>query len=188
MSWRPPEPVDPAQWRRRAEEQLAALEAEDIPAVEASRVLHELRVHQLELEMQNEALMEARMVAEAGWERFQELYDGAPTGFFSVAADGVILELNPAGASLLGGRRESLKYRLFPSFLSVRDQARFACFLQRGLANLDESPHCEVFLPGARPGGIPVRLQCADCADGKVLNLVAMDITGLSAPDTGTAG
>jgi len=183
--WRPPEPVDPAEWRRRAEEQLAALEAEDVPAVEASRVLHELRVHQLELEMQNEALAEARMVAEAGWERYQELYDCAPTGFFSVDATGAILELNVAGATLLGTDRESLKHRLFPSFLSGRDQARFACFLQRGLTSHEGSGSCDVSLPGGRPGVVPVRLQCAVCADGKVLNLVAMETTGLSAPGPG---
>ena len=140
------------------------------------RVVHELRVHQLELEMQNETLREARVVAEAGWERFQELYDFAPAGYFSVDGQGTIMELNLAGARLLGADRAVLANRRFSRFLARADQVAFATFLQRGLEN-QEHPPCEVSLPGGRPGGVRVRLQGASSADGKVLQMVALDIT-----------
>jgi PAS domain S-box-containing protein len=171
-----PEPVDPAEWRRRAEEQLESEEPEDPGGIPPLRVVHELRVHQLELEMQNETLREARLVAEAGWERFQELYDFAPAGYFSVDGQGAILEVNLAGARLLGADRAILANRRFARFLTRADRAVFATFLQRGLEN-QEHPPCEVSLPGGRTGGIRVRLQGASSADGKVLQMVALDIT-----------
>ena len=172
MAWRPPEPADSRDWRRRAEE-LLAQEAGDRAETESGRLLHELRVHQLELEMQNDALNEARMVAEAGWERFRELYEGSPAGHFSVDGQGVILEINPAGARLLGGLPAQLADRRFDRFLNGRDRARFAEFLRRGLEG-GANPPCEVTLPGA-----PVRLQSAASADGRVLQVVALDISGL---------
>jgi PAS domain-containing protein len=169
---RPPEPADPSDWRRRAEELLAG-EAGDRSRTETERLLHELRVHQLELEMQNDALNEARLVAEAGWERFRELYEGSPAGHFSVDGQGAILELNPAGAHLLGGDPALLLNRYFGQFLDGRDRARFAEFLRRGLEG-GATPPCEVTLPKG-----PVRLQSAASADGRVLQMVAMDISGL---------
>ena len=98
MTWFPPKPLNPADWRRQAEEQLEAEGFEDLEGVDAKRVLHELRVHQLELEMQNEALGEARLEAEAGWERFQDLYDSAPAAYFSLDRWGDILEVKDSGA------------------------------------------------------------------------------------------
>jgi len=173
MTWRPPEPVDPADWRRRAEAQLDSEEPVAPEGVETVRVLHELRVHQLELEMQNEALREARLTAEAGWERFQELYDSAPAAFFSVDAQGTILELNQAGARLLGGDRGDLVFRRFDQFLSGTDQAAFAGFVRRGLERR-ENPPSDVLLLGSGPA-VRVRLHAATSADGKVLQLAAME-------------
>ncbi len=181
MTWQPPESVDPADWRRRAEELLGGEEADPPGGVELARVVHELRVHQLELEMQNEALREARLVAEAGWERFQDLYDSAPAGYFSLDAQGTILELNLAGARLLGADQTLLTNRRFDQFLGKADRAGFAAFLRRGLEN-GNPPPCEVTLPGSGPAGIRVRLQGASSADGKVLQLAAMAAADGAAP------
>lgn len=173
MAWRPPESLDPAEWRRRAEELVGPVEPADLREGETARVVHELRVHQLELEMQNEALGEARMVAEAGWERFQELYDSAPAGFFSVDRQGAILELNLAAARLLGTERALLANGRFGQFLGEADQAVFAAFLSSALAS--GAPPCEVLLPASGPPGTRVRLHSAT-ADGKVLQLAAIEI------------
>jgi len=173
-------PLEPGEWRRLAEQQLGPEDSGDLGDADPRAVVHELRVHQVELEMQNEALVEARQVAEAGWERFQEFFDSAPAGYYSVDAKGRILELNLAGARLLGADRSVLTGRHFPSFLCVADQAVFTAFLWRGLERQDNPP-CEVSLPGGQPGGIPVRLQASASADGKVLQMVAMDITDLRA-------
>jgi PAS domain S-box-containing protein len=161
--------------RRLAEEQLGGEEVELPSGVELQRVVHELRVHQLELEMQNEALREARTVAEAGWERFQDLFDSAPAGYFSVDGLGTILEVNQAGARLLGAAdRSLLENQYLWQYLSGSDQPCFAAFLKRGLERL-ETPPCEVSLPS----GTRVRLQGARSADGKVLQMVAQDVTEL---------
>jgi PAS domain S-box-containing protein len=175
MTWRPPEPADPADWRRRAEAQMEGEEPEAPEGLETARVVHELRVHQLELEMQNEALRESQLTAEAGWQRFQELYDSAPAAFFSVDAQGTILELNLAGARLLGGEPGDLAFRRFDQFLRGTDQAAFAGFVRRGLERR-ENPPCEVLLVGSGPPA-RVRLHAAMSADGKVLQLAAMDIS-----------
>jgi PAS domain-containing protein len=174
MSWRPPDPVEPREWRRRAEEVLASEDDEDLGGVELRRVVHELRVHQIELELQNEALQEARLEAEAGWERFQELYDFAPFGLFSVDGDATILEVNLSGARLLGADRAHLVHVRFPRFLNRSDQTLFARFLHQGMKG-PEAPPCEVTLAGKR-----VRLQGAS-ADGKVLQMAALDVTDLFA-------
>jgi len=179
-TWYPPEPLEPGDWRRRAEERIRSEGDGELGGVEQQRILHELRVHQIELEMQNEALLRANLVAEAGWERFQELYDFAPAGYFSVDGAGTILEVNLAGARLLGAERANLLNRPFARFLAGADQAVFASFLLTGLDHL-EAPPCEVSLPGGRPGGTRVRLQGATSADGKVLQLAALDITELRA-------
>lgn len=173
MTWRPPEPIDPADWRRRAEAALDGEEPEAAEGVEAARVVHELRVHQLELEMQSESLREAQLTAEAGWERFQDLYDSAPAAFFSVDAQGTILELNLAGARLLGGDRGDLALRRFEQFLGESDRAVFAGFVRRGLERR-ENPPCEVLLAGSGPV-VRVRLLGATSADGKVLQVAAVD-------------
>ena len=173
MTRRPPEPADAPDWRRRAEELLAE-DAGNRTRTETERLLHELRVHQLELEMQNDALNEARLVAEAGWERFRDLYEGSPAGHYSVDGQGAILELNPAGARMLGGDPALLLNRRFGQFLDGRDRVRFAEFLRRGLEGGGATPPCEVSLPEG-----PVRLQSAASADGRVLQMVAMDVSGL---------
>jgi len=176
VSWQPPDPLPATDWRRRAEELLSAAEgpqAADPPSeMEAARVLHELRVHQLEMEMQNEALREAQLEAEAGWERFQELYDGSPAGHFSMDAQGILLELNLAAAHLLGGERASLLNRCLYPLLQAPDRDRLAGFLRQGLEDR-EPPACELTLPGPGPG-IRVGLRGAPSVDGKVLQVAAM--------------
>jgi PAS domain-containing protein len=181
MDWQQPEPLDPAHLRRLAEERLDKEDPGELDGLETARLVHELRVHQIELEMQNEALREAQLTAEAGWERFQELYDSAPVAFFSVDAQGTILELNLAGARLLKGDRGDLTFRRFDPFLRPSDRATFAAFVQRGL-ELRENRPCEVCLSGTGPA-VRVRLQGATSADGKVLQLAAMDTSGWRADE-----
>jgi len=69
--------------RRRAEERLRAAATKGAPSLtepETQRILHELQVHQIELEMQNDELRQSRAEVEAGLERYTDLYDFAPVG------------------------------------------------------------------------------------------------------------
>jgi PAS domain S-box-containing protein len=92
--------------RERAEKMLAARPPFSLTGNpnnwDDSRLLHELEVYQIELELQNEALVEALCVASLAQEKTEALYDLAPVGFFGLNEERFILEANKRGASMLG--------------------------------------------------------------------------------------
>ncbi len=77
----------------------ASTEIKDLTPEE---IIHELRVHQIELEMQNEELRRIQTELENSKNNYQDLYDFAPVGYFTVSRKGMILQVNLTGASLLG--------------------------------------------------------------------------------------
>jgi len=103
--------TDDQMLRRNAEELLKKKQVKmDKLAVEtdAIKLLHELQVHQIELEMQNEELIQANETAETALRKYTMLYDFAPMGYFTLESDGIINELNFTGAEMLGDKRFSL--------------------------------------------------------------------------------
>ncbi len=102
-------------------------------AAEMQRLIQELQIHQIELEMQNEELKQARDEAEAERERYLDLYDFAPVGYFTLGADGAIRQVNLAGARLLGLERSALLNRRFCHFVSEADVAAFERLSEEGL-------------------------------------------------------
>src|SRR4030042_759408 len=128
-------PADAAELRRWAEKKLKESKKEEArPGTkeEMQRLLHKLQVHQFELEIQNEQLQQTRHEVEAGLERYTNLYDFAPTGYFTLERDGAIRPLNLTGARLLGGERSSLVNRRFGLFVSETDRPAFHAFLKKG--------------------------------------------------------
>jgi len=110
-----------AELRRHAEEQLRKKAAElHSPRTEegTQRLIHALEVHQIELEMQNEKLRRAREELELSRNKYAELYDFSPVGFFTFDAKGVIREVNLAGAQLLGIERRRLANKPFNAFIA----------------------------------------------------------------------
>jgi PAS domain S-box-containing protein len=110
-----------AELRRCAEARLRANAAgKDLPRTETDmrRLLHELRVHEIELEMQNEELCRAREDLELSRNKYVELYDFAPVGYFTFDAQGLIREVNIAGAQLLGIERRRLATAPFAGFIA----------------------------------------------------------------------
>lgn len=93
-------------------------------AADALALLHELQVHQVELDIQAEELRESRAELEAALRRQIELYEFQPVGCFTVDAGLVVLELNRAGAAMLGMERDDACGSSLGSFLSPAGKRR----------------------------------------------------------------
>ncbi len=112
---------------------------------EIRKTLHELRVHQIELEMQNEELRAAQAEIEAARERYFELYDLAPVGYCTLSEKGLILEGNLTAATLLGVARVKLVGRPISRFILEDDQDVY--YLHRKeLLETGEPKECELRL------------------------------------------
>src|ERR1019366_5414894 len=141
MNRKPTPTRDAAELRRHAEARLherqakRRFEAGD-PKAEADprRLFHELQVHQVQLEMQNAELQDARDRTEALLEKYTDLYDFAPVGYFSLDKQGRILEVNLTGAALLGVDRFLLISRHLPRYVVPAGQPIFRAFLERVFA------------------------------------------------------
>ncbi|MEX0982356.1 MAG: PAS domain-containing protein [Bacteroidales bacterium] len=126
--------TDAEMLRKKAEEKLK-LEQKRVAKSnlenDTKKLLHELQVHQIELEMQNEELREANETAEAALKKYTMLYDLAPMGYFTLDEDGRICDLNFTGAELLGDKRYSLVNSNFKLFISKESQKVFNDFFNR---------------------------------------------------------
>jgi PAS domain-containing protein len=100
-------------------------------APNALALLHELQVHQVEVDLQDEELRISRVELEATLNRQVQLYDFAPMGYLTVTDDGVLRELNLTGAALLGLSRDFLRGRSLESFLSADSVATLRAVLGR---------------------------------------------------------
>jgi PAS domain S-box-containing protein len=144
-------------------------------AADTQRLLHELQVHQVELELQNAELQESRDEAEVALEKYTELYDFAPVGYFSLDEQGRILAVNLTGAALLGVERSRLTGRPLQRFVVPASRPIFLAFLEKVFATPDKQV-CEVSildedgvafwvdLQGAAlpsPGGAPLSCRVA---------------------------
>jgi PAS domain S-box-containing protein len=127
--------------RDRAEKRLSkggAITSEISNALSPSAfaaTLHDLQVHQIELEIQNEELREVQGELEAARVRYFDLYDLAPVGYLTINDQGALLELNLAASSMLGVPKRSLFGRLFSSFVIREDQDRYYLFYKKLLAD-----------------------------------------------------
>jgi PAS domain-containing protein len=90
-----------AELRRQAEKRLRDQKGKQESVADSQRLLHELQVHQIELEMQNKELEGTRTELEVALEKYIDLYDFAPVGYLTLGRDGIILEANLASAKLL---------------------------------------------------------------------------------------
>ncbi|MFB3764299.1 MAG: response regulator [Methanotrichaceae archaeon] len=95
---------------------------------DAQALVHELQVHQIELEMQNEELKRAKLEAEVALTKYSDLYDFAPFGLFTLDKHGVIREVNLAGAELLGTERSCLLNKRFELYVTLRDRSTLDAF------------------------------------------------------------
>jgi PAS domain-containing protein len=170
---------DPSDSRANASAALGVLyELAMSPASagEALTLLHELQVHQVEIEMQAEELLRARSDLESRLARHVQLYDFLPVAYFTVDGRTVLSELNLAGARLLGIERDALLGRRLDELL----QPAGGCSLQEMLARVAAGSRAETArLRLAKLGGADRTVHAfvnADPAGGQFL--VALAATG----------
>jgi two-component system cell cycle sensor histidine kinase/response regulator CckA len=97
----------------------------------AMLLLHELQVHQIELQMQNDELHKIQDELEVSRARYFDLYDQAPVGYCSLNTDGIIVEANFTAASLLGVARNTLMQRPLSDFVTKEYQDSYYHFRRK---------------------------------------------------------
>ena len=115
--------------RERAEAKLASMQLTDSERQRlmqpTDEILHELQVHQIELEMQNEELRRLQLELEKSRDRYIDLYEFAPIGYLTLTEKGLIDEINLMGSALLGSEYSKLIRRRFASFVACEDRDRW---------------------------------------------------------------
>ncbi len=173
-------PTSKTELRQQAEAKLG--KRKKSPATDANadtlRLIHELEVHQIELEMQNEELVRARTEAEADHRQYMDLYDFAPVGYFTLARDGTIRMSNLTGASLLGvgAERGKLVKRRFAVFVSVESRPAYNAFLEKVFIT-GNNEDCEIMLLKEGHELRWVRLDAVCSEDRLECRVVMKDIT-----------
>ncbi len=114
--------------RAQAEAKLSERKKSPANETDTLRLIHELEVHQIELEMQNEELIRAQAEAQTLLNQYTELYDFAPVGYCTLMRDGTIQRVNLAGERLFGMQRGKLLQRRFGIFVSSKSLAVFNDF------------------------------------------------------------
>ena len=112
---------------------------------EKSRLTTKLEDYQIELQSQNEDLLHSAVIAEEAADKYTELYDFAPTGYFSLTKDGEISELNMLGSAMLGKEKTELLQSKFVFFVSEETKPIFNLFIQN-VYNSQVHEVCELIL------------------------------------------
>jgi PAS domain S-box-containing protein len=113
--------------------------------IEMEKIIHELHVYQAELQTQNERLRQAQIEATEAREKYADLYDFAPVGYFTFDKKGHIIETNVTGASLLGGEKTSLTGQPFRRFITPGYFGIFQSHLQAAL-DIQSKQSCQLKL------------------------------------------
>ena len=111
----------------------------------SQNLLEKLQIHQKELEKQNEELMMLREQAECSERKYLDLYDHAPAGYFTLAPNGKITDVNLTGAALLGKAREQVLNSSLQDYLSPENRDTFIAFCRR-IFESSQKQKCEMTL------------------------------------------
>jgi PAS domain S-box-containing protein len=148
---------------------------------EVQRIVHDLQVHQAELEVQNEELRRAQVSLDTARARYFDLYDLAPMGYCTISDRGLILEANLTAAAMLGVPRASLSGQAFTRFILPQDQDLYLRHRRLLLDGLP-GPLCELRILGPGTAGFfwgNLSVRATQDPEGQLVFLVA--ITDISA-------
>jgi len=160
-----------------------AQSTQDLSALTTKKILHELQVHQIELEMQNDELLRAQTQLDAAKARYFDLYDLAPVGYCTLSDQGVVLEANLAAATLLGIARSGLASKPLHRFIAKASQDAYYLCLQT-LTSSGIAQDCELQVSlqtcdmHAPAPWVHMRMSAVVASDGpKLLRVVFHDIS-----------
>jgi PAS domain S-box-containing protein len=163
---------DKADLKRRAEEKLKKKPKKQpgqVPDLRselaAQSLVHELQVHQIELEMQNEELREAQTAIEESRAQYEDLYDFSPLAYFTFDRKGNIRAVNLTGATLLEKNRKLLINSKFSHYLDAASADIFVSHLEQVFAGAKKQT-CELLLRTKGRRQIPVVLESVRAEDG----------------------
>jgi PAS domain S-box-containing protein len=150
----------PKGFRARAEHLLrkTSREITQMPTDDVQKLVHELQVHQIELEMQNDELHRSQLELEKARDRYADLYDFAPSAHLTLSANGEILEANIAARGLLGGEGGRLIGQKFTRFVAAEAQDNFY-LLRREVFKSDARRSAELELVNAKAGRLSVLME-----------------------------
>ncbi len=176
---------DGAELRRVAEAALetSPREEDDLSGISpeaTASLIHELRVHQVELNMQNQELRRVLGELETTRDRYSHLYDFAPVGYFTISDKGVILEANLTAVAMLGVERGILAGSSFHDYITMDDQDIF--YKHRQQFSETEAPRsCELRLVKRDGHDFYARLECSVITgrgdDVKQIRMAVSDVT-----------
>lgn len=172
-----------AELRQRAEEQLLrnpVTASKDAP--ESLRLLHEMQVHQIELEIQNQSLLDTQAELENALARYTDLYEFAPVGYVTLDSAGRIEEINLTAATLLGAERMTLWQSRFTMLVSREDADAWHRFLVSMQDDGGETRRT-VELSLLRHDGrtFPAQLDCVRIITGSTAPRLRVAVTDITA-------
>lgn len=167
--------------RKQAEQRVGSrhMAGSDVPP-DATALLHELQVHQVELEMQNDELRATQSALEESCNRYADLYDQAPVAYLTLDTRGAIVEANRVAAALLGVAGERLLKRLLLQYVANEDRSLLANHFRqvwggnaRQVCELRLKPHTDTDAP------VYVRIESitVDTGNGRQCRAVLSDVT-----------
>ena len=168
---------DPAILRTMAEAQLAHHPVTEPLLAEA--LLQELQVHQIELEMQNEALRQKQRELEDSRNRYVDLYDFSPVGYLTLNSNGIIEELNLTAVALLGIERKDLLHRRFTTQVVAEDQDRWLTLFLT-MMKRDGKGSVEVSMQRGNGAVFPALLDCQRAIVGAGDTVLRIALTDIS--------
>ena len=174
---------DPKKIRRSAEEYFARTSAASAIRPASEELVYELRVHQIELEMQHEQLRQAQEALEASRDRFVDLYEFAPNAYFTLTRDGLIAESNLKASTMLGVERKNIRQRRFARFIADEDRDRWYRLFQHMRENpIEEVNDIELGVVRANGSTFDAQLSCLSknaASESWLLRIAVVDISQL---------
>ena len=164
---------------RKAEELFNAVSSKpnsQMTEDEVLKLVQEMEVLQVELELQNEELAKAKAVEEINGAKYRNLFDDAPSGYFTLDSDANITEVNHAGAKLLGKDRNKLNFSQFRFFVSVGSKETFNLFFEKVWFD-EKKETCEISILDPRGAQVNVRIDGVVVDNGSHCLITVTDIT-----------